>query len=165
MKKKKKFKHFVTNFSMYFFSKALLCCNKYDNDFKKYVSALPEKFVLRFRVLPYGAQLVIVKKGEKLEVNNTKGSLVKADTDICFKNIEGAYDFFLGRKSLAKCFVHSAIVLYGNVSNMMTFSHMFDIVASYFMPKWFLRKNERPILSREGGVHKIRFITIFGRKF
>lgn len=161
MKGKKRFKHFTTSFNAYFFSRALLCCNKYDESFKAYVASLPEKFIFRFRVLPYGATMTIIKSGEKLEVRNKEDMSVKPDVDVCFKNIEGAFMFFTGKKSLSKCFAQSALVIYGDVANMMTFSHMFDIAASYILAKKYLKKHDRVLLPRPAGAAKIRFITIF----
>ena len=89
--------------------------------------------------------------------------IVKPDVDVCFKNVEGALSFFTGVKSFSKCLAQSAFVIYGDVSGMMTVSHMFDIVASYMLFKSWLKKYDRALLPRTANVHKIRFFTLFGR--
>ena len=45
----------------------------------------------------------------------------------------------------------------------MTLSRFFDLVANYIMTKNFLRRNGRPLLKRNANVHKLRFVTLFGR--
>ncbi|HIU81055.1 MAG TPA: hypothetical protein IAB11_01015 [Candidatus Ornithoclostridium faecavium] len=163
MKGKKFHKKTVTAFNMYFFARAVACCFRYDDDFKKYVGMLPEKFVFRMRVLPDGNAMTIVKNGEKLTVGSGREMIVKPDVDVCFKNVEGALSFFTGVKSFSKCLAQSAFVIYGDVSGMMTVSHMFDIVASYMLFKSWLKKYDRALLPRTANVHKIRFFTLFGR--
>lgn len=148
---------------MYFFARAVACCFRYDDDFKKYVGMLPEKFVFRMRVLPDGNAMTIVKNGEKLTVGSGREMIVKPDVDVCFKNVEGALSFFTGVKSFSKCLAQSAFVIYGDVSGMMTVSHMFDIVAAYMLFKSWLKKYDRALLPRTANVHKIRFFTLFGR--
>lgn len=148
---------------MYFFAKGVACCYKYDDDFRRYAGMLPEKFVFRMRVLPDGAAVTIVKNGDKLTARSGKELVANPDVDVCFKNIEGAFAFVTGRKSLAKCIAQSAFVIRGDVSGMMTVSHMFDIVGSYILSKSFLKKYDRAILPRTAGVHKVRFFTLFGR--
>lgn len=148
---------------MYFFTKAVSCCFRYDEDFRKYVSMLPEKFVFRMRVLPDGASMTLVKEGDKLTAKSGSEIIAKPDVDVCFKNVEGAFAFFTGRKSFSKCLAQSAFVIMGDVSGMMTVSHMFDIVASYILSKNSLKKYDRALLPRTAGVHKVRFFTLFGR--
>lgn len=163
MKGKKLLKRCITSFNMYFFAKAVVCCSRYDEDFKKYVGMLPERFVFRFRILPDGASMTLVKNNDRLSASTGKELLLKPDLDVCFKNVEGGFAFFSGRKSFAKCFAQSAFVIYGDVSGMMTVSHMFDIVGSYILTKRMLRKYDRALLPRDAGVHKVRFLTLFGR--
>lgn len=163
MKGKKVLKKFVTSFNTYFFARAVACCFRYDDEFRKYVGMLPEKFVFRMRVLPDGASVTLVKSGEKLTVRSGREIISKPDVDVCFKNVEGAFGFVSGRKSFSKCLAQSAFVIYGDVSGMMTVSHMFDIVGSYILSKSFLKKYDRALLPRTAGVHKVRFFTLFGR--
>ncbi len=163
MKGKKLFKKFVTSFNMYFFAKGIACCYRYDEDFRRYAGMLPEKFVFRMRVLPDGASVTIVKEGEKLTARSGNDIIANPDVDVCFKHIESAFAFVTGRKSFAKCIAQSAFIIKGDVSGMMTVSHMFDIVGSYILSKSFLKKYDRALLSRSAGVHKVRFFTLFGR--
>lgn len=163
MKGKKPIKKAITAFNMYFFARSLVCCNKYDENFRKYVGMLPDRFVFRFRVLPDGTSMTLVKRDGKLSASTRRDFTVKPDVDVCFKNLEGAFAFVTGRKSLAKCLAQSAFVIQGDVSGMMTVSHMFDIAGSYMLSDRILRKNDRVILPRTAGVAKVRFMTLFGR--
>ncbi len=147
---------------MYFFARALMCCFRYDEDFRKYVGMLPDKFVFRMRVLPDGATMTLVKENGKLTSFTGMVTAGCHDVDVCFKNIEGGFAFVTGKKSFAKCLAQSAFVISGDVSGMMTVSHMFDIVGSYMLTKRVLKKYDRAILSRKAGVHKVRFYTVFG---
>lgn len=148
---------------MYFFAKGICCCYKYDDDFKKYAGMLPEKFVFRLRVLPDGAAMTVVKNGDRLTAKSGADLIVKPDVDVCFKNVEGAFCFITGRKPFSKCLAQSAFVISGDISGMMTVSHMFDIVASYILTKGLLKKYDRALLPRTASVHKVRFFTLFGR--
>lgn len=156
-------KKLITALNSHYFAKSVACCYKYDEDFKKYVGMLPEKFVYRMRTLPDGGAVTIIKNGDKINVSSGKEIIVKPDVDVCFKNIEGAFSFYTGAKSFSKCLAQSAFEIYGDISGMMTVSHMFDIVASYILFKCWLKKHDRALLPRTAGVNKVRFFTLFGR--
>lgn len=163
MKGKKLFKKFITSFNLHYFANGLACCYKYDEDFRRYACMLPEKFVFRMRMLADGDTLTISRNGDKLTAYSGKELTLSPDVDVCFKNIEFAFAFVTGRKSFATCLAQSAFVIKGDMSGMMTVSHMFDIVGSYILSKRLLRKYDRVLLPRTAGVHKIRFMTLFGR--
>ncbi len=148
---------------MFFFAKGIACCYRYDEDFRRYVGMLPDNFVFRMRVLPDGASVTVTKKGDGITASSGKELTVYPDVDVCFKNIEGAYSFLTGKKSFAVCLAQSAFVIKGDVSGMMTVSHMFDIVGSYLLTVRTLKKYDRALLPRTAGVHKVRFMTVFGR--
>ena len=61
MKGKKLIKRWITTFNMFFFARGVSCCYKYDDDFRKYVGMLPDRFVFRLRVLPDGASVTLIK--------------------------------------------------------------------------------------------------------
>ncbi len=163
MKGKKLVKKFITSFNMFFFAKGIACCHKYDEDFRRYAGMLPDNFVFRMRVLPDGASVTVSRNGDALTATSGKELTANPDVDVCFKNIEGAYSFLTGKKSFAVCLAQSAFVIKGDVSGMMTVSHMFNIVGSYMLTERKLKKYDRALLPRTAGVHKVRFMTVFGR--
>ncbi len=148
---------------MFFFARGVSCCYKYDDDFRKYVGMLPDRFVFRLRVLPDGASVTLIKNEGSFMAKTGNELIAKPDVDVCFKNIEGAFGFVTGKKSFSKCLAQSAFLISGDISGMMTVSHMFDIVGSYILTKRMLKKYDRALLPRTAGVHKVRFFTLFGR--
>lgn len=148
---------------MFFFARGIACCHRYDDDFRRYAGMLPDGFVFRMRVLPDGASLTVTRNGDVLTAKSGKELTANPDVDVCFKNIEGAFSFLTGQKSFAVCLAQSAFIIKGDVSGMMTVSHMFDIVGSYLLTRRTLKKYDRALLPRTAGVHKVRFMTLFGR--
>lgn len=148
--------------NIFYMGRACKACCKYDAETAAVFAQIRDGFVARIGTAPGGAEIFVRSNDGEFEVCSPDRA-PRPDLDIRFKNSDVARKFFSGQKSLAACFSQGLTMTGGDTSQLMTLSRFFDLVANYIMTKNFLRRNGRPLLKRNANVHKLRFVTLFGR--
>jgi aldehyde:ferredoxin oxidoreductase len=154
---------------MWFLKRALQAASSIDDEIKEECSRLPAGFSFRFRVHPFGPEMVLALDGKRrLRVLRPKDYPCRFNVDIRFKYLHAAILLFTFQEGTTEAFARDRMVVYGSLPEALRIVRILNIVEVYLLPKFLAVKavKEYPRWKfgrKHGGRLAIYIKTLLGR--
>ena len=126
---------------MWFLKRALQAGSSVDAEIQEECSRLPAGFSFRFRVHPFGPEMVLMlDSGHRLRVPRQKDYPARFDVDIRFKHLQAAILLFTFQEGTTEAFARDRMVVYGSLPEALRIVRILNIVEVYLLPKFLAKK-------------------------
>ncbi len=136
--------------------------SKHSPELKAEIADWEDGRVFSLGVLPDGPAVSLKKEGDQIRYlgKGYKNPKLK----VLFKNVDAALLPFTGQMGSHTAFVQHRAIVHGNIGEAMQASRAMDIVQTYLMPVFILKKNSKrpPKLTGAEMLLKARVMTTLG---
>lgn len=125
-------KKFISKIVLFFLFKGFKVTYKYDENVRKEIDLLPDKFTAIIDTGEKNTKLIIQKNDNNIvRLKDTEN----ANIEIVFKNIDSAFLMFTGRLGVSRAYAEHRFLLKGEIAKAMCLVRCIDIVEAYLFPK------------------------------
>ena len=125
-------KKFISKIVLFFLFKGFKVTYKYDENVRKEIDLLPDKFTAIIDTGEKNTKLIIQKNDNNIvRLKDTEN----ANIEIVFKNIDSALLMFTGRLGVSRAYAEHRFLLKGEIAQAMCLVRCIDIVEAYLFPK------------------------------
>lgn len=131
----------MIRFMLFVFGRAAQVLSRIDPEVRREVSGWPEGFLIRYKVMPHGPCMALVRTGTgRLEYRGGGAGGVPADLTFAVKNLQSALLVFTFRIGMQQAYAQNRVSVRGDVPTALSQMRVLNRVLAYMLPEKVVRR-------------------------